>query len=129
MAARTKMLLDAPILPTLWMGLFTADNDITRIGTLYLQIAGPFYAVYGAGMALYYFMQGVGNIVPAVLANAARLAGSAGGAYAAVTWFDAGPGGVFAATAAGFLLYGGLILRAFLRTPDPTSPNASSNAR
>ena len=117
------------LLPALWMGLFTADHDITRVGTLYLQIAAPFYAVYGAGMALYFAMQGVGNIVPAVLANAARLAVSAGGAYAAVTWFDAGPAGVFAATAAGFVLFGVLILRAFLRTPDPASPNSTSNAR
>lgn len=113
------------LLPSLWMGLFTADSDITRIGTLYLQIVAPFYVVYGAGMALYYFMQGVGNIIPAVLANAARLAASAGGAYAAVAWFDAGPIGVFAATAAGFLLYGALVVHAFLRTPDPASPHST----
>ena len=89
------------------------------MGTLYLQIVAPFYAVYGAGMALYYFMQGVGNIVPAVLANAARLAASAAGAYAAVTWFDASPVGMFAAIAASFLLYGALVLWSFLRTRDP----------
>lgn len=105
--------------PGLWMGLFAATGDTARVGTLYLQIVAPFYAVYGAGMALYYFMQGVGNIVPAVLANATRLATSAGGAYAAVTWFDAGPSGVFAAIAASFLLYGALVLWAFLRTPNP----------
>ena len=115
------------LLPALWMGLFTADSEITRIGTLYLQIVAPFYAVYGAGMALYYFMQGVGNIVPVVLANATRLAASAGGAYAAVTWFDAGPAGVFAAIAAGFLLYGALTLRAFLRTPDPVTQQTNAS--
>lgn len=117
------------IVPGLWMGLFTVDSDITHVGTLYLRIVAPFYAVYGAGMALYYFMQGVGNIVPAVLANAARLAASAGGAYAAVTWFDAGPIGVFAAIAASFVLYGVLVLWAFLRTPDPAAPRSTVNAR
>jgi putative MATE family efflux protein len=115
------------LLPALWMSLFTTDSEITRIGTLYLKIVAPFYAVYGAGMALYYFMQGVGNIVPVVLANAARLAGSAGGAYAAVTWFDAGPAGVFAAIAVGFLLYGALTLRAFLRTPDPVTQQTNAS--
>ena len=117
------------VAPALWMGLFTADEDIARVGTLYLQIVAPFYAVYGAGMALYYFMQGVGNIGPAVLANAARLAASAGGAYAAVTWFDAGPVGVFAAIAASFLLYGALVLWAFLRTPDPATPRQTATSR
>ena len=107
------------LLPALWMGLFTANSDTASVGALYLQIVAPFYAVYGAGMALYYFMQGVGNIVPAVLANAARLAASAGGAYAAVTWFDAGPIGMFAAISASFLLYGALVVWSFLRTPDP----------
>jgi putative MATE family efflux protein len=106
--------------PALWMGLFTADGETARVGTLYLQIVAPFYAVYGAGMALYYFMQGVGHIVPAVLANAVRLAASAGGAYAAITWFDAGPVGIFAAIAASFVLYGALVLWAFLRTRDPS---------
>ena len=109
-----------------WPGLLQAPGGKdTCMGTLHLQIAAPFYAVYGAGMALYFAMQGVGNPVPAVLANAARLAASAGGAYAAVTWFDAGPAGVFAATAAGFLLYGALVLWAFLRTPDPSGGKPS----
>jgi putative MATE family efflux protein len=112
--------------PALWMGLFTADGEAARVGTLYLQIVAPFYAVYGAGMALYYFMQGVGRIVPAVLANAVRLAASAGGAYAAITWFNAGPVGVFSAVAASFVLYGALVLWAFLRTRDPSIPTAST---
>lgn len=115
--------------PALWMGLFTTDSEITQVGALYLQIVAPLYAVYGAGMALYYFMQGVGNIVPAVLANAARLTVSAGAAYAAVTWFDAGPIGVFAAIAASFVLYGALVLWAFLRTANPASPSQTVNAR
>ena len=111
------------------MSLFTTDSEITRVGTLYLEIVAPFYAVYGAGMALYYFMQSVGNIVPAVLANAARLVASAGGAYAAITWFDAGPVGVFAATAASFLLYGAVVLWSFLRTADPATPGRTAKAR
>lgn len=114
--------------PALWMDLFTTDSEITRVGTLYLQVVAPFYAVYGAGMALYYFMQGVGNIVPAVLANAARLAACSGTAYGAVTWFDAGPIGIFAAIAASFLLYGALVLWAFLRTPDPATPCQTAKA-
>jgi Na+-driven multidrug efflux pump len=107
------------LFPALWMGLFTQQDDITRVGTLYLQIAAPAYAFSGAGMALYFVMQGVGNVMPAVLANAARLAVSAGGAFSAITWFDAGAAGVFIAIASGFAVYGLLNIGSLIRTPDP----------
>ena len=92
--------------PSLWMGLFTREEEVTRVGTLYLQTVGPIYGLYGLGMAIYFARQGVGNVVPAVLANALRLLASAGGALAAVLWLDAGPFGVFMAIACGFVLYG-----------------------
>jgi Na+-driven multidrug efflux pump len=88
------------------MGLFTAEDEAVRAGTLYLRIAGPAYALYGLGMAIYFAMQGVGNVVPAVLANALRLVLSAGGALAAASWLDAGPVGIFTAIACGFVSYG-----------------------
>jgi putative MATE family efflux protein len=94
------------LFPGLWMGLFTAEDEVVRAGTLYLRIAGPAYALYGLGMAIYFAMQGVGNVVPAVLANALRLVVSAGGALAAVSWLDAGPAGIFIAIACGFVSYG-----------------------
>jgi putative MATE family efflux protein len=94
------------LFPGLWMGLFTAEDEAVRAGTLYLRIAGPAYALYGLGMAIYFAMQGVGNVVPAVLANALRLVLSAGGALAAASWLDAGPVGIFTAIACGFVSYG-----------------------
>jgi MATE family, multidrug efflux pump len=96
------------LFPVLWMGLFTEDEEVIRVGTLYLRTAGPIYALHGLGMAIYFAMQGVGNVVPAVLANALRLVASAGGALAAALWLGAGPLGVFAAIACGFILYGSL---------------------
>ncbi|HEY6863289.1 MAG TPA: MATE family efflux transporter, partial [Burkholderiales bacterium] len=94
------------LFPGLWMGLFGHDAEVMRLGTLYLRIAGPMYALSGLGMAIYFAMQGIGSVVPAVLANAGRLIVSAGGALAAVTWLDAGPLGVFTAIALGFAFYG-----------------------
>jgi MATE family, multidrug efflux pump len=99
------------LFPALWMGLFTGDGEVVRAGSLYLRIAGPTYALYGLGMAIYFAMQGVGNVVPAVGANALRLLVSAGGALAAVS-LGAGPLGAFTAIACGFVLYG--ILNAYL---------------
>jgi MATE family, multidrug efflux pump len=99
------------LFPALWMELFTGDAEVVRTGTLYLRIAGPTYALSGLGMAIYFAMQGVGNVVPAVAANALRLLVSAGGALAAVS-LGAGPPGAFAAIACGFVLHG--ILNAYL---------------
>ena len=94
------------LFPSLWMGLFTREAEVIRVGALYLRIAGPMYALSGLGMAVYFAMQGFGGVVPAVLANALRLVVAAGGALAALSWLDAGPLGVFAAIACGFVLYG-----------------------
>jgi putative MATE family efflux protein len=91
--------------PGLWMGLFTLDAEVTRHGSLYLQIVAPVYAAYGFGHALYFSLQGMGTIKLAVLANAARLAVSAGGGLVAGVWLGGGPAGVFIAIAAAFVLF------------------------
>jgi putative MATE family efflux protein len=93
------------LFPRLWMGLFTLDAEVTRHGALYLQIVAPVYAAYGFGHALYFSLQGMGTIKLAVLANAARLAVSAGGGLVAGVWLGGGPEGVFIAIAAAFVLF------------------------
>jgi Na+-driven multidrug efflux pump len=107
------------ILPGLWMGLYSTDEEVVRAGSLYLTTMAPVYGVYGLGMALYFAMQGVGNVVPAVAANGLRLVVSAGGALAAVYWLDAGARGAFVAIAAGFVLYGVLTAAGFVRCSNP----------
>ncbi|HET9404459.1 MAG TPA: MATE family efflux transporter, partial [Burkholderiales bacterium] len=57
------------LFPRLWMGIFTSDEEIIRIGISYLQIVGPAYALYGLGIGLYFACQGYGNLVLAVAAN------------------------------------------------------------
>jgi len=105
--------------PALWMGLFTVQEEVLRVGTLYLYVVAPVYAAYGFGQALYFSSQGFGNPLPAVLANVGRLLTSAGGGLVAVTWFGAGPLGVFIGIAAGFLLYALLNAWILSRTGDP----------
>jgi Na+-driven multidrug efflux pump len=95
--------------------LFTQDAEVMRIGTLYLRTVAPFYALLGLGMALYFVMQGMGQVLPAVLSNAARLLISAGSALAAVYWLGAGPLGMFGAIACGFVLYAACNTYAFTR--------------
>ena len=105
--------------PGLWMNLFTEDDEIIRIGALYLQITGPIYGFYGLGMALYFATQGLGNAVLSVTANAARLLASAGGALVAIHWLDLGAIGFYAAVAAGFCLYAALTVGAMFGVKKP----------
>ena len=77
-AACASIGLFVALLPGLWMGLFTDDAEIIRIGSKYLQIVGPIYGLYGLGMALYFATQGFGSVMWTVTANAVRLIASGG---------------------------------------------------
>jgi len=99
-------------LPGLWLGLFSNDADVMRLGILYLRIVGPTYLCFGLGLGLFFVMQGVGRGVTAMNANAVRMMTSAGCGVLAVYWFDLGVVGFFAAVAVGFCVYAALLARA-----------------
>lgn len=103
------------VFPRLWMSIFTADEEIIRIGVTYLQLVGPTYALYGFGIGLYFACQGYGHLLFAVGANAIRLLLAAGGGLIVTFWFGAGVVGMFAAIASGFLAYAAFTTIALLR--------------
>src|SRR5262249_33204707 len=72
--------------PALWIGLFSDDADVARIGALYLRILGPAYVCFGLGLGLFFVTQGVGRAVVAMNANAVRMVASAAGGLAPVHW-------------------------------------------
>jgi Na+-driven multidrug efflux pump len=109
----------AALFPRLWMGLFTDNVEIVRVGASYLQIVGPIYGLYGLGMALYFATQGFGNVIPTVVANAVRLFVSSASALVAARWLDVGVTGVFVGIAAGFCAYAALTCAAVLRVQRP----------
>jgi putative MATE family efflux protein len=109
------------LFPALWMGLFTDDDEIVRVGALYLQIVGPIYGFYGVGMALYFATQGFGSVVLTVTANAVRLLASTGCALAAIYWLDLGAIGFFFGIAGGFCAYAALTAAAIFRVTEPTA--------
>jgi putative MATE family efflux protein len=113
------------IRPDLWMGLFSSDPDVARIGTLYLHIVGPAYICFGLGLALFFVTQGVGRVVAAMNANAIRMAVSAGGGLAAIYWLGLGAAGLFAAVACGFCLYAALLAYTVLRVKVPEAAAAA----
>jgi Na+-driven multidrug efflux pump len=109
------------LFPDLWMGLFTDDQEIVRLGTWYLRIVGPIYGLYGLGMALYFATQGFGSVVWTVTANAVRLLASTGCALVAVYWLDLGAIGFFIAIAGGFCAYAALTAVAMCRVKEPSA--------
>jgi MATE family, multidrug efflux pump len=110
------------LFPGLWMGLFTSDDEIVRVGASYLHIVGPIYGFYGLGMALYFATQGFGSVVWTVTANAVRLLLNAGCALLAIYWLDLGATGFFVAIAGGFCAYAALASAAIFRVKQPSAP-------
>jgi putative MATE family efflux protein len=110
------------LFPNLWMGLFTGDAEIVRIGASYLQIVGPIYGLFGLGMALYFASQGFGSVIWPVSANAVRLLVNTGCALAAIYWLDLGVTGFFVSIAAGFCAYAALTAVAMFRVKQPSAP-------
>jgi putative MATE family efflux protein len=108
--------------PGLWMGLFSDDPEVARLGALYLRIVGPAYVCFGLGLGLFFVSQGLGRGFGAMSANAARLLASAGAGLAAVYWLGLGIPGFFAAVATGFVLYAALLASVVLRVRVPERP-------
>ncbi len=107
------------LLPEMWMGLFSNNEDVVRLGASYLQIMGPIYGFYGLGVALFFVAQGIGSNMWTMTANALRLVVSAASALIAIYWLDLGQLGFFVAIAGGFSAYAVLAAGAILRVKEP----------
>jgi Na+-driven multidrug efflux pump len=115
--------------PTSWMGLFSDDEEIIRVGASYLTIAGPVYGLYGLGMALFFATQGFGSVVARVPGLDLSLFAMAGGAMIAVYWLELGVTGFFVAVALGFCTYAALTAWAVLRVKNPLEATAIERPR
>jgi hypothetical protein len=107
------------IFPTLWMELFTRDDEVICVGATYLRIVGPICGLYGLGMALYFATQGFGSVVWTVTANAVRLLANAACALVAIFWLDLGVIGFFVAVAMGFCAYAAFTVTVMLKAKKP----------
>jgi putative MATE family efflux protein len=113
--------------PGLWIGLFSDDAEVARLGSLYLRIVGPAYLFFGLGLGLFYVTLGFGRAVAAMNANAVRMMTSASCGLIAVYWLDLGVAGFFAAVAAGFCVYAALLVRAVFSVRPPEAAVATSS--
>jgi Na+-driven multidrug efflux pump len=64
--------------------LFDTDPAMLDAGSRYLHAVGPFYGLFGLGMALYFASQGAGRLKWPLLANLTRLVIAAGGGWLAL---------------------------------------------
>jgi Na+-driven multidrug efflux pump len=78
--------LSAALAPRAWLSLFDSDPIMLDAGTRYLQTVGPFYGLFGLGMALYFASQGAGRLLWPLLANIVRLLVAAGGGWLVLRW-------------------------------------------
>jgi Na+-driven multidrug efflux pump len=76
--------LAAAAAPRAWLGLFDTDTAMLEAGSRYLHTVGPFYGLFGLGMALYFASQGAGRLLWPLLANLTRLVIAAGGGWLAL---------------------------------------------
>jgi MATE family, multidrug efflux pump len=108
--------------PGIWLGLFSNDAEVARVGATYLRNVGPAYVCFGLGLGLFFVCQGYGRGFAAMIANAVRLVVSASAGLAAIHWLDLGTTGLFAAIASGFCIYAALTALEVIRISPPAAP-------
>lgn len=93
------------IAPGLWTDHFTHDPAVLAAADTYFHWAGPFYALYGAGLSLYSSAIAANRVGGQVLAGTLRLLLVAGGGLALVA-AQAPAWSIFALVAVGMAAYG-----------------------
>lgn len=97
--------LAAALFPHAWLTLFGADATMLTVGTQYLQIVGPFYGFFGAGLALYFASQGAGRLGWPATAAILRIVIAAGGGFLAIR-MGLGIVGLFTAVGIALAIFG-----------------------
>lgn len=105
--------LGAALAPVSWVGLFSLEPEVIRVGVDYLHRAAPFYAFYGFGMALYFASQGAGNVAWPLIAGCMRFALVAIGGWYWTTMVGGSLQGLFWIIAASLALFGLVSASAF----------------
>ncbi|MCU1273568.1 MAG: efflux family protein [Bryobacterales bacterium] len=102
--------LTAAIFPESWIHLFSRETEVVAVGSAYLARVAPLYALFGAGMSLYFSSQGAGKMAWPFVAGLLRLGVVlAAGGY----WIKAMHGslnGLYWIVAASYLVFGAVNL-------------------
>lgn len=116
----------AALWPQAWLGLFSTDAGVIEAGSAYLRVVGPFYGFFGLGLALYFSSQGAGRLLWPLVAGSLRMAVALIGGWLVLQWTGS-LHSMFAALAAGLVLYGLIVLIAVLSGGWFRAPRVAKN--
>src|SRR2546425_49428 len=97
--------LCAAAVPHAWLSLFDTDPAMLDAGSRYLRAVGPFYGLFGLGLALTFASQGAGRLLWPLVGNMTRLLISPSGSWLAPLW-SGDVSYVFVALSAALAAYG-----------------------
>jgi putative MATE family efflux protein len=97
--------LAAAAFPQQWIGIFSQDPSVLRLGAEYLYRVGPFFGFFGLGYVLYCAGQATGRMGASILAGLLRAAIAVLGGFV-VVWLKADVTWNFIAVALGMVAFG-----------------------
>ena len=106
--------LAAAAFPNLWIGIFSQDPAVLRVGAEYLHRVGPFFGFFGLGYVLYCAGQATRRMEASVLAALLRAAIAVLGGLV-VVWLKADVAWNFIAVALGMVAFGLFALPPLIR--------------
>lgn len=105
--------LAAAAFPQQWIGIFSQDPDVLKVGAEYLHRVGPLFGFFGLGYVLYCVGQATRRMEASVLAALLRAAVAVAGGYL-VVWLKADVTWNFVAVAVGMVAFGLFALPALI---------------
>src|SRR6266436_3927556 len=96
------------LFPDTWLHLFSSDTQVVEKGSAYLARVAPFYALFGAGMSLYFSSQGAGKMALPFAAGMARLCLVAIGGSYWIYGLEGSLNGLYWIAAAGYFAFGAI---------------------
>jgi Na+-driven multidrug efflux pump len=106
--------LAAAAFPQQWIGLFSQDPTVLKVGADYLHHVGPFFGFFGLGYVLYCAGQATGRMGASVLAGLLRAAVAVLGGLV-VVWLKADVTWNFLAVALGMVAFGLFALQPLIK--------------
>lgn len=93
------------IFPQLWLGLFSSQPEVLKVGTVYLRFVGPTYGCFGLGLAFYFASLGAGRLLWPLVAGMFRLMVATGGGWIVLRWMGGDLFSLFPIIAMAFVAY------------------------
>ena len=104
--------LSVTIWPHAWAGIFTDDAATLASATAFLQNTGPFFALQGIGLSLFFASQGAGTMKWPLIGNLLRFLIAIGGGAILLYGFNASLPAIYLASGIGMFVVGAVTLTA-----------------